>query len=74
MRAKRGGNNQGRSVFRPHTYAGEYSTPHKYSTIHGISQGEKYIDDIRQTFELEIQVWVGVGDIMLIQWDAIKKS
>ena len=28
---------------RPYTYAGEYPTAHKYSTVYGISQGQKYI-------------------------------
>ena len=36
-------------MFGSHTYAGEYSTPHKYSTIYGISQGKKYIDDDRHS-------------------------
>ena len=33
--------------------------PHiKYSTIHGISQGKKHIDDFRPACEFEVQVWV----------------
>ena len=43
---------------RPYTYAGEYPTAHKYSTIHGISQGEKYIDDFRPTCKFKIQIWL----------------
>ena len=31
--------------------------PHiKYSTIHGISQGQKYIDDFRPTCEFKVQI------------------
>ena len=33
--------------------------PHiKYSTIHGISQGEEQLNDFRQACEFEVQVWV----------------
>ena len=41
MRAKRCANNRSRSMPRPYTYAGEYPTAHKYSTVYGISQGKK---------------------------------
>ena len=30
----------------------------KYSTIHGISQGEEQLNDFRQACEFEVQVWV----------------
>lgn len=43
---KRGGNNRSRGMSRPHTYASKYSTAHKCSTVYGISQEKKYIDDI----------------------------
>ncbi len=43
---------------RPYTYAGEYPTAHKYSRIHGISQGEKYTDDFRPTCKFKIQIWL----------------
>lgn len=41
---------------RPYTYAGEYPTAHKYSTVYGISQGQKYIDDFRPTCEFKVQI------------------
>ena len=41
---------------RPYTYAGEYPTAHKYSTVYGISQGKKYIDDFRPTRKFKIQI------------------
>lgn len=37
-------------------YAGKCATVYKYSTVHGISQGKKHVDDIRQACELKIQV------------------
>ena len=43
---KRGGNNRSRGMSGPHPYASKYSTTYKCSTIYGISQGKKYIDDI----------------------------
>ena len=52
MRAKKCANNRSRSMPRPYTYAGEYPTAHKYSTVYGISQGQKYIDDFRPTYSL----------------------
>ena len=42
---------------RSHSYVSEYPTAFKCSTIHGISQGEKYVDDIRPTCESKVQVW-----------------
>ena len=41
---------------RPYTYAGEHPTAHKYSTVYGISQGQKYIDDFRPTCEFKVQI------------------
>lgn len=35
-----------RSMSWPYTYAGKYSAVFKYSTIHGISQGKKLVNDI----------------------------
>jgi len=43
---KGGENNRSRSMSGSHTYARKYSTAHKCSTVYGISQGKKYIDDI----------------------------
>lgn len=34
----------------------EYPTAHKYSTVYGISQGQKYIDDFRPTCEFKVQI------------------
>ncbi len=31
---------------RPYTYVSKYTTTYKYITIYGVSQGEKFIDDI----------------------------
>ena len=45
--AKRSRHTRGRSMPRSYPYAGVYSTAFKCSTIHGISQGKKYINDIR---------------------------
>lgn len=44
-----------RGISSPHTYAHEYSTLTEYSTIYGISQREKQLDEI-PTFKSEIQV------------------
>ena len=44
---KWGGNNRSRGMSGPHPYASKYSTAYKCSTVHGISQGKKYFDDIR---------------------------
>ena len=46
LRAKRSRNNRGRGMCRPYTYVGKYTTTYKYITIYGVSQGEKFIDDI----------------------------
>ena len=58
VQAKECGNNGGRGVCRPHTYAGEYSTVPECSTVHGISQGKEQFNDFRQACEFEVQVWV----------------
>ena len=59
LRKLKGSRNiRSRSMPRPYTYAGEYPTTHKYSTIHGISQGEKYTDDFRPTCKFKIQIWL----------------
>ena len=42
---------------RSYTHAGEYTTIYKYITIRGISQGEKFTNDIRSTCKYKIQVW-----------------
>ena len=57
VRREEGGDNRGKCMSGSHTYAGEHTALFKYSTIHGISQGEKYTNDIRQTCKFEIQVW-----------------
>jgi len=46
---KGGGNNRSRGMSGPHPYASKHSTAYKCSTVYGIPQGKKYIDDIRQT-------------------------
>ena len=51
---KKCSNNRSRSMPRPYTYAGEYPTAHKYSTVYGISQGKKYINDFRPTREFKV--------------------
>ena len=56
MCSKGSRNNRGRSVPRPHTYACKYPTAHKYSTIYGISQGEKFANDFRPTRKFKVQV------------------
>lgn len=54
VRTKRSRNNRGNSNDRSYAYAGKHSAVFKYSTIHGISQGEKYTNDIRQTRKFEV--------------------
>ena len=44
---KRSRNHRGGNVCRPHTYVGDDSSISQCSTIYGISQGKKFIDDIR---------------------------
>ena len=39
-------NHRSRGVSRSHSYVSEYTTIHQYSTVYGISQGEKQFDDI----------------------------
>ena len=56
LREQRCSNNRSRSMPRPYTYAGDYPTAHKYSTVYGISQGQKYIDDFRPTCEFKVQI------------------
>ena len=41
---------------RPYTYAGEYPTAHKNSTVYGISQRKKYMDDFRPTCKFKVQI------------------
>ena len=53
MCSKGSRNNRSRSVPRPHTYAGKYPTAHKYSTVYGISQGEKFANDFRRHANLK---------------------
>ena len=60
---------------RPYTYAGEYPTAHKYSTVYGISQGQKYIDDFRPTCEFKVQIRLKkflVSKILLVCKDSTK--
>lgn len=58
VQAKECGNTEGRGVCRPHTYAGKYSTVPECSTVYGISQGKEQLNDFRQAYEFEVQVWV----------------
>ena len=46
-----------RSLERLYTPFGINTTVRKCSTIHGISQGKKYIDDFRPTHKFKLQVW-----------------
>ena len=37
----------------PYTYVSKYTTIYKYSTVYGISQGKKFVNDIRQHANLK---------------------
>ena len=54
MHTKGSRNNRSRSMPRPYTHAGKYPTAHKYSTVYGISQGQKQFNDFRPTCKFEI--------------------
>lgn len=56
LQREESGNNRGRGVSGSYPYAGKCAAVYKYSTVHGISQGKKHVDDIRQACELKIQV------------------
>ena len=58
VQAKECGNTGSRGVYRSHTYAGEHSTVFECSTVYGISQGKKQLNDLRQAHKFEVQVWV----------------
>lgn len=38
-------------------YVSEHTAKYQRIAVCGISKGKKFIDDIRQTCELEVQVW-----------------
>lgn len=42
MPREKGGNNRSRGIPGSYTHAGKHTAILKYSTIHGISQGEKF--------------------------------
>ena len=54
VRAKRSRDHRGRGVPRSYPYARKYPATFKYSTIHGISQGEKQFNDLRSARKFEI--------------------
>ena len=56
VRVYRGRNYRGRDLPRPYPYAGEYPAQIQCITVYGISQREKFADDIWPTCESEVQV------------------
>ena len=46
MQCEESRNNRSQCLFRSHTYACENTAEYKCSAIHGISEREKYIDDL----------------------------
>ena len=42
---------------RSYPYVSEHTAKYQRIAVCGISKGKKFIDDIRQTCELEVQVW-----------------
>ena len=54
LRIKRYENNGNRGMCRRYTYVGKDSAAYKYITVYGISQGEKFIDDIWEAYKSKI--------------------
>ena len=57
MRDEESGNHRGRSMPGSYPYVSEHTAKYQRIAVCGISKGKKFIDDIRQTCELEVQVW-----------------
>ena len=57
MRDEESGNHRGRSMPGSYPYVSEHTAKYQCIAVCGISKGKKFIDDIRQTCEFEVQVW-----------------
>ena len=57
MRDEESGNHRGRSMPGSYPYVSEHTAKYQRIAVCGISKGKKFIDDIRQTCEFEVQVW-----------------
>ena len=54
VQLQRHGNHRRASDERPYPYASEHTAQYQRIAVCGISKGKKFIDDIRQTCELEV--------------------
>ena len=57
MQEKRGTHSRGRDLSGSCAYVGRNSPEHQCIQFRGISEGEKYADDIRTACKFEIQIW-----------------
>ena len=57
MRDEESGNHRGRSMPGSYPYVSEHTAKYQCIAVCGISKGKKYIDDIRQTCQSQVQIW-----------------
>ena len=65
VRREEGGDNRSGSMCGSHSHARQHTAAPKCITVYGISQGEKYVNDIRPSFKSQIQIW---KPTLLVPW------